>query len=368
MTGPSWPLQRECNAFYGDPRGANGQASAKWERANLTTVKCPWVLRYSGRAVAGIRIHKKAAASLARVLDAIWDRVGQSQAEIDRIGMSVYGGGYNFRLMRGGSNLSMHSWGCAVDFDPARNGLGDKTPAMDRLVIEEFEREGWEWGGHWSRPDGMHFQAAWTRSSPPRLRAAPARPKPTTPAASAARGDPQVLDVQRRLKDMNYSPGGLDGLWGGMTAGAVSGFINDRNMGAPAPTSVEMFHDTYDDLAAELAVAESEGFKRPVAPERAEAKPADLATKFASVGASQQSKLWAWIVGIPSAITAFVKGVLENFEEALNSPILSAAKEFAADNVLLIALALVGASALIWWQSQRAETATVEAFREGRIS
>lgn len=164
---PTWPLQRDCDTFYGNPRGAGGKPSAAWESSNLVLVKCPWVLRYDGKPVKGLRVHKKCAESLQRVLNAIWDRLDHNQAEIDRIGMSIYGGGYNFRLMRGGSKLSMHSWGCALDFDPARNGMGDTTPNMDKRVVEEFEREGWEWGGHWK--DGMHFQAAWTRANPPRL-------------------------------------------------------------------------------------------------------------------------------------------------------------------------------------------------------
>jgi hypothetical protein len=181
----AWPVQSKCTAFYGNPRGGNGGPSRVWEAAHLTVVPCPWVLRYDGKPVKGIRVHKKAAESLARVLEAIWVRVGRSQAEIDRIGMSIYGGAYNFRLMRGGSSLSMHSWGCAIDFDPERNGLGDKTPAMDRRVIEEFEREGWEWGGHWSRPDGMHFQAAWSRANPPRLRPAAPAVRPVAPPVTA---------------------------------------------------------------------------------------------------------------------------------------------------------------------------------------
>jgi len=169
-----WPLQRDCDSFYGNPRGADGGASDRWEGISLVSVPCPWTLRYEGQPVRGIRVHRKCAASLTRVLDAIWQRLGRSQAEMDRVGMSIYGGSYNFRRMRGLGALSMHAYGCALDFDPAHNALGDPKPAMDRRVIAEFEREGWEWGGHWSRPDGMHFQAARTSLNPPRLAPAPA--------------------------------------------------------------------------------------------------------------------------------------------------------------------------------------------------
>jgi len=56
----------------------------------------------------------------------------------------------------------MHSWGCAIDLDPANNGLGDRTPKFARYpkIIEAFKKEGWVWGGDWSNYDGMHFQMA----------------------------------------------------------------------------------------------------------------------------------------------------------------------------------------------------------------
>jgi hypothetical protein len=56
----------------------------------------------------------------------------------------------------------MHSWGCAIDFDSARNGFGDTTPnfALIPAVTDAFLAESWVWGGKWHKPDGMHFQAA----------------------------------------------------------------------------------------------------------------------------------------------------------------------------------------------------------------
>lgn len=178
----AWPLQKNCVAFYGNPRVNNAQ----WQKDNLVTITPPWKLYFEGNLVTAIRIHKKCAASLKRILDAIWKRVGKSQAEIDRIGMSKYSGSYNLRNIGGSNVLSMHGYGCAVDFDSANNSLGDSTPAMDRRVVEEFEREGWEWGGHWKgRPDGMHFQAAWTRVNPPRLGVLTAQPATTKKQLSA---------------------------------------------------------------------------------------------------------------------------------------------------------------------------------------
>jgi len=158
----AWPLQSECDAFYGNPRGINGHPSKSWMQANLTRVTPLFRMTYAGQPVKSITIHRKCADSLQRVLDAVWTSSGHNQVLIDSWGMSIFGGSFNYRLMRGLNRLSMHSYGCAIDFDPARNGLGDTTPWLKEcpLVLDAFAQEGWVWGGKWSRPDGMHFQAA----------------------------------------------------------------------------------------------------------------------------------------------------------------------------------------------------------------
>lgn len=53
--------------------------------------------------------------------------------------------------------LSMHAWGLAVDINAQSNPLGAQ-PQMNRRVVAIFRKWGFEWGGTWSRPDGMHFQ------------------------------------------------------------------------------------------------------------------------------------------------------------------------------------------------------------------
>jgi hypothetical protein len=162
---PNWPKQSGCDAYYGDPRGKNGQASAKWESANLVKVPVPWKMVASwdpNIPIKSIRVHKNCAASLTRIMEVIWRDSDYEQATIAAWGMDKFGGGYNYRLTRGGSWLSMHAYGCAVDFDPARNGMGDRTPYFANCpeVLAAFKSEGWTWGGDWSNPDGMHWQAA----------------------------------------------------------------------------------------------------------------------------------------------------------------------------------------------------------------
>ena len=109
-----------------------------------------------------ITVHRACAASLGAVLDAIWIAAKRDQGKIDEWGMNVFSGSFNYRPMRGLTTLSMHAFGCAVDFDAPRNGLGDSTPRFANYpaVLDAFKAQGWTWGGRWSRPDGMHFQAA----------------------------------------------------------------------------------------------------------------------------------------------------------------------------------------------------------------
>lgn len=155
-----WPKQSECNIFYGNPRGRNGAASAAWEGVNLTRIKPPFQMYFGDAKVSSIRVHIKCAAAFMAVFNALWVASGRNQRVIDEWGVSKYAGAYNFRLMRGGNSLSMHSWGCAIDLDPANNGMGDATPRFAQYpqVIKAFKDQGAIWGGDWGSKDGMHFQ------------------------------------------------------------------------------------------------------------------------------------------------------------------------------------------------------------------
>lgn len=165
-----WPLQRDCDSFYGNPRGANGRSSQKWEAENLVIVKAPYQLYYDKTPIRGVRVHKKCAESLRRVFERIWEAAGRQQAVVDQWGASAFSGAYVFRNKRGGSTLSMHSYGCAIDLDAPRNAMGNTRPNFGNTgpsaVVSAFEAEGWTWGGRWTGRscDGMHFQASHVNS------------------------------------------------------------------------------------------------------------------------------------------------------------------------------------------------------------
>jgi len=69
----------------------------------------------------------------------------------------TYDGCFNIRLVRGGKSWSLHSFGVAIDINAAWNGLG-KEPQMSAELVKCFTDEGFDWGGNWTRKDGMHFQ------------------------------------------------------------------------------------------------------------------------------------------------------------------------------------------------------------------
>jgi hypothetical protein len=75
--------------------------------------------------------------------------------------IKTWDGCFNIRPNRGSRNRvpSLHSWGLAVDINASWNGVGVK-PTMTPELVSCFTDAGFDWGGTWSRPDGMHFQLA----------------------------------------------------------------------------------------------------------------------------------------------------------------------------------------------------------------
>jgi len=71
--------------------------------------------------------------------------------------LKTWDGCFNVRKKRSLKSLSLHSWGIAIDINAAWNGLG-KEPTMSVRLVKCFTDCGFEWGGTWSRKDGMHFQ------------------------------------------------------------------------------------------------------------------------------------------------------------------------------------------------------------------
>ena len=163
ITPQIWPLQSNCNAFYGDPGDTPDQWAA-WEKEYLVDVPCPWPLNMDNVVVTKIRINKKCADSLTRVLNNIWDATAHSLSAIQTLRYNLFSGSYNQRPIRGGTMRSMHGYGAAIDWDDQDNQQHALHHLFtdSSLLIVKFKEENWIWGGDWSPAsiDAMHVQAA----------------------------------------------------------------------------------------------------------------------------------------------------------------------------------------------------------------
>ena len=133
----------------------------------LTTIKLPYPMFLNWQTntyVNKISCHKLVAKSLLNILTDILAAYGID--EIKRLQIDDFGGCFNYRLMRGGTELSVHSWACAIDLDPDRNMLKE-TSATARFarseykkMIDIFYKHGWISLGREKNYDWMHFQIA----------------------------------------------------------------------------------------------------------------------------------------------------------------------------------------------------------------
>lgn len=71
--------------------------------------------------------------------------------------LKTWDGCFNIRKKRGLTTMSLHSWGIAVDMNAFENGL-NQTPKFSAAFVKCFTDNGFDWGGTWTRKDGMHFQ------------------------------------------------------------------------------------------------------------------------------------------------------------------------------------------------------------------
>lgn len=133
----------------------------------LVSVLMPFPMRLAwdtATVVRSIRCHEKEAGRVRAIFGQILKVYGPVQ--VKELGIDLFGGCFNFRQQRGGTDWSKHSWGTAIDLDPARNGLRE-TKATARFarpeygpMLDAFERNGWASLGRAKDYDWMHFEAA----------------------------------------------------------------------------------------------------------------------------------------------------------------------------------------------------------------
>lgn len=138
-----------------------GEANAKG--TYLVTIDLPYIMYYDKQPVNQMRCHKKVAKAFLNVFNELLSYYGEDK--LNKLGITTYGGCFNYRLMRGSRTLlSKHSWGTAIDLDPNRNTLRE-TSATARFarpeykpMIDIFEKHGFASLGRLKNYDWMHFE------------------------------------------------------------------------------------------------------------------------------------------------------------------------------------------------------------------
>jgi hypothetical protein len=132
--------------------------------------------------------------------------------------------------------------------------------------------------------------------------------------AAPTNADPDVFVFQTRLKWRQYPPGTIDGLWGSLLCGAISGFLNDFIPGASPivpPTSAAEFASTLPSLNEQIRKAEAIGFRHPVSEARLNPTSAQLAEKAPEVVPAKRNFIataWAAVVAFFTAVWNVVSG------------------------------------------------------------
>jgi hypothetical protein len=131
----------------------------------LVTINLPYPMKLAwdlDTTVNRMRCHRFAAIQFEGALTDILYYYGIER--IQELGIDKFGGCFNFRKMRGGSNWSKHSWGIAIDLDPARNLLKEsaRTARFARPEYKPMIDIFYKWGfislGREKNYDFMHFE------------------------------------------------------------------------------------------------------------------------------------------------------------------------------------------------------------------
>jgi hypothetical protein len=165
MTDQQWPHEdtSALDAFYGDPRGHDGRESPAWAAQNLVKWVPPYPLFYSDdkhSPLLHLWVHKKCLAAFNAAFKEVLTVLGIEYIKAHRL--NICGGTFCFRVQRGGSRLSVHAYGCAIDMDPGHNPFPHKWAPGSGMIDGRFaailQKHGFCWRGADGDDDAMHFQ------------------------------------------------------------------------------------------------------------------------------------------------------------------------------------------------------------------
>jgi len=147
---------KEIIAKYGQPG----------DSTNFVTIQLPYPMRIAWDTkvtVSKMQCHKLAAPRFLSLFSDLYQHYGLEK--LQELGIDLFGGCVNVRLQRGSkTKWSRHSWGIAIDLDPARNKLKEsaKTARFARPeykpMIDIFYKNGFIGYGPEKDFDWMHFE------------------------------------------------------------------------------------------------------------------------------------------------------------------------------------------------------------------
>jgi hypothetical protein len=133
---------------------------------NFTIIDLPYPMRIAWdltKTVKRMQCHKLAAEPFKAVFSDLLAHYGLP--ELQRLGIDLFGGCVNVRLMRGSkTKWSRHSWGIAVDLSPVENGLRVKWKDSQfakpeyQFMVDTFYKHGFFSYGKERNFDAMHFE------------------------------------------------------------------------------------------------------------------------------------------------------------------------------------------------------------------
>lgn len=130
-----------------------------WASKNIVKVPLPALSKATNGKFGAMQWHRLAEGQLRKFFETL-------EKENLHTRILSFAGSFYPRFVRGSrTSLSNHSWGTAFDINVPYNGL-NKRPALVgqkgcvRELVSIAHEFGFYWGGHFGRPDGMHFEIA----------------------------------------------------------------------------------------------------------------------------------------------------------------------------------------------------------------
>jgi hypothetical protein len=134
-------------------------------------------------------------------------------------------GGYNNREKRGGSSLSEHAFGNAIDINPSQNSFGGSKTDLPADVSQIAAKYGLTWGGDWhGKKDFMHFE--WAGGAPGT--SASAAGTPLAPTTSGTGNPVLFAQITAGAKAAGIDPKIMQGIYHGESLGGMGYDVGDN--------------------------------------------------------------------------------------------------------------------------------------------